>query len=139
MIIQEAYIQNFKGIERCNLSFKDGFNLIKGENGKGKTSILEALAVGLGGFIAGIEGVKTRHFSKEEIRKIYSKTGEGTCALEYKLPTQVRLTSDVDGRGNCLSWLRERTSIQHVSLWYRFEYFYSKVYEIIFIMREMSR
>ena len=69
MWIQEAEIRNFKGITDWKLSFKQGFNLIKGENGKGKTSILEALAVGLGGYLLGIDGVNTRHFTKEEIRR----------------------------------------------------------------------
>lgn len=88
MWIQEAEIRNFKGITDWKLSFKQGFNLIKGENGKGKTSILEALAVGLGGYLLGIDGVNTRHFTKEEIRKSYSRTGEGTYGAEHHLPTQ---------------------------------------------------
>ena len=63
MQLQKVRIVNFKGIDIWEIEFKPGFNLIKGENGKGKTSILEAISVGLGGFIAGLEGVATRHFS----------------------------------------------------------------------------
>ena len=62
MRLQETIIKNFRGIDEWHLLFKPGFNLIKGENGKGKTSILEALALGLGGYIEGIDGVSTRHF-----------------------------------------------------------------------------
>ena len=110
MWIQEAEIRNFKGITDWKLSFKQGFNLIKGENGKGKTSILEALAVGLGGYLLGIDGVNTRHFTKEEIRKSYSRTGEGTYGAEHHLPTQVSLTVDLgDSRGSC-TWTRGRSS-----------------------------
>ena len=112
MWIQEAVIRNFKGITDWKLSFKQGFNLIKGENGKGKTSILEALAVGLGGYLLGIDGVNTRHFTKEEIRRSYSRTGEGTYGAEHHLPTQVNLTVDLeDSRGIC-TWTRGRSSIQ---------------------------
>ena len=112
MWIQEAEIQNFKGITDWKLSFRQGFNLIKGENGKGKTSILEALAVGLGGYLLGIDGINTRHFTKEEIRRSYSRTGEGTYGVEYHLPTQVSLTVDLeDDRGSC-TWTRSRSSIQ---------------------------
>ena len=112
MWIQEAEIRNFKGITNWKLSFRPGFNLIKGENGKGKTSILEALAVGLGGYLLGIDGVNTRHISKEEIRRSYSRTGEGTFAVEHHLPTQVCLTVDMeDGKGS-YTWTRGRSSIQ---------------------------
>lgn len=47
MIIKSVDIKNFRGIDHSAIEFKEGFNLIKGENGKGKTSILEAIAVGL--------------------------------------------------------------------------------------------
>lgn len=49
MVIQNVTIKNFKGIEEKTIELKPGFNLIKGVNGKGKTSILEAISVGLGG------------------------------------------------------------------------------------------
>ena len=51
MYITSVTIRNFKNIEDKEIQFKPGFNLIKGVNGKGKTSILEAIAVGLGGFV----------------------------------------------------------------------------------------
>ena len=79
MQIKSVDIRNFRGIAESSIDFKPGFNLIKGENGKGKTSILEAIAVGLGGFIAGFSDVATRHFSKDEIRKIIELTGDGSC------------------------------------------------------------
>ena len=36
-------------------------------------SILEAISVGLGGYIAGLEEVPTKHFSKDEIRVVLEK------------------------------------------------------------------
>ena len=42
--LTDVEIKNFKGIENMRLELQPGFNLIKGENGKGKTSILEAMA-----------------------------------------------------------------------------------------------
>ena len=46
MIVQNVDIKNFRGIEYASIEFKPGFKLIKGEHGKGKTSILEAISVG---------------------------------------------------------------------------------------------
>ena len=57
MQLEQVIIKNFRGIDAWELALKPGVNLIKGENGKGKTSILEAIAVGLGGFVTGLEGV----------------------------------------------------------------------------------
>ena len=48
MFLKELYIQNFRGIESQNLEFTDGINLIIGNNGAGKTSILSAAAITLG-------------------------------------------------------------------------------------------
>ena len=97
MIVQNVDIKNFRGIEYASIEFKSGFNLIKGENGKGKTSILEAISVGLGGFIAGFSDVSTRHFSKDEIRKVIKLTGDGSCDEIYEVPTEVVLKADING------------------------------------------
>ncbi|MFI3214206.1 MAG: AAA family ATPase [Eubacteriales bacterium] len=91
MKINHVDIKNFRGIEKATIEFQEGFNLIKGENGKGKTSILEAISVGLGGYIAGIHDVNTRHFSKEEIRKIVEVVGDGSATESYQVPTEVKL------------------------------------------------
>lgn len=56
MHVKTIAIHDFKGIEHCQLTFKPGFNLIIGENGKGKTSLLEALAIGISGFLSGVHG-----------------------------------------------------------------------------------
>ena len=55
----------------------------------GKTSILEAISVGLGGFIAGLEDIATKHFTKDAIRVLLEKTGEGSYNKRYITPVQV--------------------------------------------------
>ena len=109
MIIKSVDIKNFRGIDHCTIKFKDGFNLVKGENGKGKTSILEAISVGLGGFVAGFSDVATRHFSKDEIRKVIELTGEGSCNEIYQVPTEVVLKAVLNGKE--YEWTRGRTSV----------------------------
>ena len=51
MNIQSLHIKNFKNFEDKKLEFAEGFNLIVGNNGTGKTALLEALSMGLGGFL----------------------------------------------------------------------------------------
>ena len=57
MFLKQVEIENFKGHVNCKLKLTSGFNLLIGDNGMGKTSILEAISVALGAFIAGIEDV----------------------------------------------------------------------------------
>ena len=110
MKLYNAKIKNFRGIEECDIQFKQGFNLIKGENGKGKTSILEAIAVGLGGFVADLEGVKPRHFSREEIRQVYTTVGDGSYDKKIVVPTEVQLCAEIDGTD--YTWLRSKNNIK---------------------------
>ncbi|HJC30795.1 MAG TPA: AAA family ATPase [Candidatus Anaerobutyricum faecale] len=112
MYLTDVEIKNFKGIENMRLELQPGFNLIKGENGKGKTSILEALAVGLGGFIAGIDGVSTRHFTKDEIRKQYTAVGDASCSYKYCVPVEVAVNACFKETGEIFSWVRTRNSVQ---------------------------
>lgn len=109
MIIEFACIRNFKGIEFKKLDFKPGFNLIVGINGKGKTSILEAVAVGLGGFIGGVHGVSTRHFSDDEIRQEYKRTGDASCTSVTYIPAEVTICADFNGES--YEWTRSRNSM----------------------------
>lgn len=110
MKLTSEKIKNFKGIEEWNIIFEPGFNLIKGVNGRGKTSVLEAIAVGLGGFVAGLDGVATRHFSREEIRQVYTTVGDGSYGKKIVVPTEVYLEADVDGVS--YDWVRGRKDIK---------------------------
>lgn len=107
MYIKTVTIENFKGIEKCQLSFKKGFNLIIGENGKGKTSILEAISIGISGFLSGIPitEVNPRQFSMDEVRTVYMPQGDGAYVPQYNWP-QVCMTADINGK--VYSWSREK-------------------------------
>lgn len=109
MNLSRVRIKNFKGIEEKEFQFAPGFNLIKGENGRGKTSILEAIAVGMGGFIAGIPENASRHFLVNEIRKEYKMTGDGSCDCIYHVPVEVEMSAEIDGKE--VHWLRARISV----------------------------
>ncbi|MDD6572029.1 MAG: AAA family ATPase [Thermoflexaceae bacterium] len=109
MQLQSVKIKNFKGIKEKDIIFKPGFNLIKGANGTGKTSILEAVAVGLGGFIAGLPDVTTRHFSSDEVRTVYMKTGDGSYNKTNVMPLEVSIDAILEGKE--FKWTRGKSSI----------------------------
>ena len=102
MYLSNIYIENFKGIKKAAIDFDRAVNLIIGDNGTGKTSVLEAIAVALGGFLSGIDGVNTIHFSKDEIRRENQLTGTGSNNIVYKTPVCVsaRLELDIGDKDN---------------------------------------
>lgn len=97
MFLSSIHIENFKGIQAADFTFSESVNLIVGNNGTGKTSILEAVAVALGGFLAGIESVNTIHFSKDEIRRENQLLGAGSNNIVYRTPIKVDVDMLVDG------------------------------------------
>ena len=109
MILNSIEIRNFRGIEYRSIDFKPGFNLVIGENGKGKTSILEAISVGLGGFIAGVPNVYSRHFSIDEIRTEYQRAGDGSCIKLTHTPVEVFCDATI--HGHSVEWTRTRNSV----------------------------
>jgi predicted ATP-binding protein involved in virulence len=72
MHIDEIEIENFKLFENEKFSFDKKFNLIIGENGSGKTSLLKAVATALGGWAHAYikKSDNRRPIEDDEIREI---------------------------------------------------------------------
>ena len=68
MRIDKLEIQNFKNFESLDVSFVPGINVFVGNNGSGKTSMLEALNVALGGFFGEQEQKMQRMIVLSEVR-----------------------------------------------------------------------
>lgn len=102
MRIENIHIQNFRGIEDLKIDLHPQFNLLIGENGSGKTAILEAMAVGIGAFFSGMPGVNSRHIRDADLR--YFKSPEGSH--EYAFKTRVYVKGRVDKEK--ISWYKER-------------------------------
>lgn len=102
MRIDKIHIQNFRGIENLKIDLHPHFNLLIGENGSGKTAILEAMAVGIGAFFSGMPGVNSRHIRDTDLR--YFKSPEGSH--EYAFKTRVEALGRVDKE--LIGWYKER-------------------------------
>lgn len=116
MYLSNIHIENFKGIKNADFDFSNSVNIIIGNNGTGKTSVLEAVA--LGGFLSGIDGVNTIHFSKEEIRRENQLTESGSNNIIYQTPIRVdvRLELNVKDKSNpeyrSFQFTRQKKSIK---------------------------
>lgn len=109
MFLSNIQIENFKGIQNANFTFSKSMNLIVGNNGTGKTSVLEAISVALGGFLAGIQGVNTIHFSKDEIRCENQLLGAGSNNIVYRTPIKVNANIIINGKN--FPFTRQKKSV----------------------------
>lgn len=70
MRINSIEIQNFRGFRQQVFHFPEQFTIFIGDNGKGKTTSIEALTVAIGAYLLGITEATKRHIETEEIHRI---------------------------------------------------------------------
>ena len=61
MVITKLYIRNFRNIREAELDFDSSLNIFVGKNAQGKTNLMEAISVCLGGSFRHVR--YTRYFS----------------------------------------------------------------------------
>lgn len=108
MFFKEIKIQNYKAIKDMQLKLSPGVNLLIGDNGVGKTSVLDAIAVALGGFLSGVSGVAVSGIQQQDIRIETTRIGGASTAIEYMTPTVIECSLDIGGK--TFSWARTRES-----------------------------
>lgn len=106
MVFKKVQIQNYKAIKDMQLHFSPGVNLLIGDNGVGKTSVLDALSVALGGFLSGVTGVSVSGIQKEDVRIETKRVAGASAAVEYMTPTMIKCEMEVDGK--TFEWARTR-------------------------------
>ncbi len=113
MRIDKLTLRNFKAFEELTISFarrvdapaesNGSFHLLIGENGAGKTSALEGLAVAVGSWFLGMRGYDSRHIQPDDVRVSLQEFGD-TLRIEQQYPVEV----ETHGRvlGTSLDWTR---------------------------------
>jgi len=89
MKINKLEIQNFKCIENATIKFNSSMTVLIGDNGTGKTTILDALSFVLGAFLTGIDGTPKRPLKTTEKRQIHNKD---VFVVQLPLRTTVQLS-----------------------------------------------
>ena len=102
MIIKGFRAENFRNIEKCNIEFSPGVNLLYGKNAQGKTNVIEGIYYfSRGKSFRGREDKELVHFGKEGFR-IYLEYESvmGKESLEYAMFGKERLRKKNDYKIN---------------------------------------
>ncbi|MDO4647309.1 MAG: AAA family ATPase [Eubacteriales bacterium] len=97
MYIESIYIKNFRGIEKLGINFKPGVNILIGDNGTGKTTILEALTVALGGYLQGIQNLKVGGILQDDFRWSMVKLAGASNQIQYHSP-EIEFDLNIEGK-----------------------------------------
>jgi len=96
MKIHQLEVRNFRAFEHRIFQFSDQFTVLIGDNGTGKSAILDALAAGLGGLFLAFNDVDSRHIRDDEVRRVRYQKGQ-TPTIEPQYPVSVSCRGIVDG------------------------------------------
>jgi energy-coupling factor transporter ATP-binding protein EcfA2 len=99
MRIDRLELTNFRCFERATFTFAPGFNVLVGDNGAGKTAVLEALASGLdhalGGLSAHRLGAPKGVF---RVARVVAHERDGAVSLEPQFPMALAWQGEVAGQ-----------------------------------------
>ena len=93
--LEKIKLKNFKGFEDKTFSLSDRFNLLLGDNGSGKTAILEALKYILSSIFIGFDETEKRFQIKDEdVRQVFSYYND-EIRIEHNYPVLIEAQGKV--------------------------------------------
>ena len=110
MRFDKLYLQNFRCYDELELDFDKNMTVIVGENGKGKTAILDALAISLEPYLRAF-GCKGRNMSERDVRRIKDAGDEEklrVLRMKSKYPVSIKVEGAHEGVS--FTWSRELKS-----------------------------
>lgn len=106
MKINSISITNFRCFEEMNIKLNPKMNVIIGNNGVGKTTILDALSIAIGSFFLGIDSIDSNGIRQDDVRFITTTVGS-TVDRQPQYPVILECNADLDDN---ISWIRELNS-----------------------------
>lgn len=97
MQINSLKLKNFRCYEEMEFIFSPEFNLIVGENGAGKTALLNAIAVAMGSWFLGIRGFDSRNIQDSDIRRVV-KFIDKKFTISPQYPVSVSAIGSIGGK-----------------------------------------
>ncbi|MBQ3665099.1 MAG: AAA family ATPase [Lachnospiraceae bacterium] len=117
MYLEKIHIKNYKVIKRFDIDIRPGVNLLIGDNGAGKTSVLEGIAVALGGMFVNVAGVSPKNIAKDDVRIKIKPLGDSSTSIEYFEPVSTGCTLQIsDNLSFTWNRVKEEVSATHTKI-----------------------
>ena len=102
--INKLYLDNYRAFEEFTIDFDEQLTVLVATNGKGKTAILDAIAVAFGTFVNATGLAKGVVFHREDVRRFKARDTQSN-EMEEKYPLTLKADGFIDG--NPTQWQRE--------------------------------
>lgn len=104
MFFESLTLKNYRCYESVNVKFNPEYSVLVGVNGAGKSTILDGLAIALGSYIAGFDGIASNGISQDDAhRKMYELGSRIEAEPQY--PVEIGATCVFDWQ-NRITWTR---------------------------------
>jgi len=106
MRIRALHIENFRGFETLDITLHPSMTVLIGENGAGKTAVLEAMCLALGKIFLYMPGETSRSFRRIDARY---RVQEHAGLLHLEQQGSVKIAADGSVDGEPVVWLRAQS------------------------------
>ena len=103
MKIKEIKIKNFRCYENVKIKLNPDYTVLIGINGAGKSTILDAISIALGGYISTFDGMGTYGIDKSDSHYKMYEIGS-SIEREHQFPVGIYAECEVDKKQ--ISWIR---------------------------------
>ncbi|MEA3288858.1 MAG: AAA family ATPase [Campylobacterota bacterium] len=109
--IDNINIKNYKKYTSLNLTLNNNFMLIIGENGSGKTSVLDAIATLLGGYLQAFKDISSveRHSITKSDIKIEIIDIDENISVKYHTPVEIGGSFNINDSSININRIRQNT------------------------------
>lgn len=104
MRLKKITLSNYRCFEHLEIDLRPKLTIIVGDNGNGKTSILDAIAIGISPFIGAFDQGKKKDIHVDDVRMTMDLMGQ----ISFNHPTRIEINGDFGDQNQ--TWARVRKS-----------------------------
>ena len=97
MRISHLTLINYRCFEKLELALPQNFMILVGNNGSGKSAVLDGLAVGLASFFLGMEGASAGGIHRSDVRTESFELGS-RIERQAQYPSRIQCKGEIEGK-----------------------------------------